>query len=1204
MTSIEACSQITADNPWPGLSAYGEADSHFFWGRRREIDTLFRMVQRETLTVVFGPSGVGKTSLLNAGVFPKLRDACFLPVGIRLDHTATANLIEQTRDAVAAAARSRDIILEPFSEPLATDAETLWEYLHRMEFWDRHNQPITPVLIFDQFEELFTLGKPPVEEQFISELADLVENNIPRTVQTRLTDTGKKLEYDPSCSHYKIVLSLREEFVARLDRHRSSMPLVMHNRLPLSAMNGEQAMEAVLGPGGHLIDAPLAEQIVRFVAAEKPQEPRLGLKYLFVEPAYLSVFCQELNIARHQQDRITPDLLERNRDSILIDFYERSVADISPSARIFIEENLLTASGYRDSIAVEDALLKGLSLEELSLLEKRRLLRREDRMNVPRIELVHDRLTGVVKARRNARILEEAGQKEALERQAMLDSARALKNRRNFYASIAIIFVVTTLCAGWMWYLADQNEKKAVEASNLAISEAKNAQTIQSNINYLQGIEMIEKGETSKALASLAMAIRNHPDKQHKYAAARIANLFIQRVFALPLTKPLQHEDWVNSASFSPDGTKIVTASRDKTARVWDAATGKPLNKPLQHEDWVNSAVFSPDSSKIVTASRDKTARVWDAATGELLNKPLQHEGWVNSAVFSPDGSKIVTASGDKTARVWDAATGESLNEPLQHDNWVNSAVFSPDNSKIVTASVDNIARNTARVWDAATGKPLTEPLKHGSCVNSAVFSPDSSRIVTTSSDKNARVWDAATGNPVTEPLQHRGDVYSAVFSTDGTKIVTASEDNTARVWDAATGKPLTEHLLHRYWVNSAVFSTDGDRIVTASADYTAQMWDAATVKPSAESMIQHEKNVYLATFSPDGTKIVTASEDNTARVWDAATGKPLTEEPVQHGGPVYSAVFSSDNTKIVTASEDKTARVWDADTGKPLTEEPIQHGGPVYSAVFSSDNTKIVTASEDKTARVWDADTGKPLTAPMQHEYGVTSALFSPDGSKIITAPADNTTRVWDAAAGSPLTEPMQHRRRVTSACFSPDGSKIATASEDNTARVWDAATGNPLTEPMQHENCVNAAIFSPDGSSIITASSDNTTRVWDAATGIPLTDSFKHESWINAACFSPDGARIVTASGDMTARVWPIAPASTVPIPVWLPLLAEAVAGYRINDQNVQEPVEHDKILKFREDFRNSKEKDPYSQIARWFFADMATRPISPYNPDLPEK
>ena len=176
----------------------------------------------------------------------------------------------------------------------------------------------------------------------------------------------------------------------------------------------------------------------------------------------------------------------------------------------------------------------------------------------------------------------------------------------------------------------------------------------------------------------------------------------------------------------------------DGTARVWNAQTGQPLAEPMKHGDYVASAEFSPDGTRIVTASADGTARVWDAQTGLPLTEPMPHAELVHTAQFSPDGKRIGTASADTTARIWDAQTGQPLIAPLQHDDGVNSAQFSPDGRQILTASWDK----TARVWDAHTGQPLSEPLQHDDGVLSAQFSPDGKRIVTTSWDRTVRVWD------------------------------------------------------------------------------------------------------------------------------------------------------------------------------------------------------------------------------------------------------------------------------------------------------------------------------------------------------------------------------------------------------------------------------------------------------------------------------
>jgi WD40 repeat protein/serine/threonine protein kinase/tetratricopeptide (TPR) repeat protein len=589
-----------------------------------------------------------------------------------------------------------------------------------------------------------------------------------------------------------------------------------------------------------------------------------------------------------------------------------------------------------------------------------------------------------------------------------------------------------------------------------------------------------------------------------------------------PITPPLKHYSAVNHAAFSPDGRRVVTASRELfewgEARVWDAATGQPVTPPLKHEDAVNHAEFSPDGRRVVTASLDKTARVWDATSGQPIIPPLKHYSAVNHAAFSPDGRRIVTASGDGAAGVWDAETGQSITPVLKHERAVNHAAFSPDGRRIVTASDDK----TARVWDAETGQPVTPPLKHEDAVNHAEFSPDGRRVVTASKDNTARVWDAESGRPFGPPMEHGNAVLHAAYSPDGLRVVTASADNSARVWYLGLGHFIAPMLMHGGDVVHAAFSPDGRHVVTASDDHTARVWDVASDRSITPPLNRDE--FVLVAFSPDGRYIVTASLDHTARVWDAETGQPIT--PVlKHEGRVKDAAFSPDGRRIVTASLDQTARVWDAESGRPITPL-LKHESAVNHAAFSPDGRRVATVSYDKTARVWDAESGRPITPPMKHQNRVNHAEFSPDGRRVVTASGESfeggEARVWDAETGQPITPLLKHESAVKHAAFSPDGRRVVTASIDRTARVWDATSGQPITPPLKHYSDVKHAAFSPDGRRVVTASDDKTARVWDAETGQPVTPPLEHENAVNHAEFSPNGQRIVTASRDQTARVW----------------------------------------------------------------------------------
>ena len=821
------------------------------------------------------------------------------------------------------------------------------------------------------------------------------------------------------------------------------------------------------------------------------------------------------------------------------------------------------------------------------------------------------------------------------------------RNKLGFAAggTVAAALLAGTIVSTWLFFgerqaeravrtqaeRADRNAAQETRQRQRAETAAQEASKTLATSDFLQASRLLAQDKAPDALAYLERGLAFDP--ANLAAQTRLTSLLAYHQWMVPVLS-LKHSDGVFCVQFSPDGSRIVTASRDGTARVWDAQSGRPLTEPMKHGGVVNSAGFSPDGKLIATASWDNSARVWEARTGQPLTEPMKHEGWVSLAQFSPDGKRIVTASLG-TARVWDAQSGQALTQPMTHGGFVNSVDFSLDGTRMVSASQDG----TARVWDAQSGQALTEPLRHRGGVRSAQFSPDGKRILTASEDTTARLWDAQSGEPLTEPMRHGGTVTSAQFNPDGSRIVTASEDHTVRVWAASSGQPLTEPIKHRSEVFSARFSPDGKRIVTVSsggvvrvletpsgqalaeplnhggevlcAQFSpdgeriataashgiARVWDQQGGPGLAEPM-KHGGAIRAAQFSPNGTQIVTASDDGTAQVWDAKSGQPLTK-PMKHGSSCFLAQFSPDGKWVVSASRDNTARVWDAQTGRPLTE-PMKHTGEVHSAQFSPDGKWVVTASRDKTARGWDASSGQAVTEPILHGNEVTSAQFSPDGRRIVTASGDGAARVWEAQTGRPLTQPIKCVGRMFSAQFSPDGRRIVTAAGDGTAQVWEAQTGQPLTQPMKHGAPAFAAQFSPDGQRVVTASKDNTARVWDAQTGQPLMEPIKHRNAVIYAQFSPDGQRVLPASEDGTAQVWDLCPLARR-MPDWVPRLAEALAGQVLNQHGVLEasatsPPEL--IAQVRQELGQGQDGDDWIIWGRWFLADPATRTVSPFS------
>lgn len=432
--------QLSLEDPWPGLDAFDESAQRFFHGREAEVDELSRHVAEAPVTVLFGKSGLGKTSLLKAGLFPRLRARQLLPVYIRLAIREDAPpLIDQVRETLVSTLE-REHIEAP---SLATD-ETLWQYLHRidLELWDSRNYPVVPVLVFDQFEETFTLGAliGDIVQRFKEDFGDFVENRIPASLSESL-DRGHRDAGGLALRTmaYKVVVSLREDFLPELESWRHSIPSLGRRRVRLLPMRYEQAMSAVLDTAPHLMDKTIADRIVRFVAAEQltsqaegsvEHEGLADQRTWAVEPALLSLFCRGLNERRKQQRKSQFDegLLEESKQGIISDYYRSCVEGMPESVGQFIENELITEKGFRNSYAKEDAVPAHLLEEQLDQLITRRLLRVEERYGTQRIELTHDVLTRAVREHRDYRRAERESAKMAIhaeeERRALTEAAR------------------------------------------------------------------------------------------------------------------------------------------------------------------------------------------------------------------------------------------------------------------------------------------------------------------------------------------------------------------------------------------------------------------------------------------------------------------------------------------------------------------------------------------------------------------------------------------------------------------------------------------------------------------------------------------------------------------------------------------------------------------------------------------------------------
>ncbi len=1169
------------DHTFLGLKPYSEDDADRFKGRTEESQELFKLIVRNDYTVCYAESGEGKTSLLNAGVFPLLRENMYFPIEITFtenDFQTTPDRFDRIidrciSDSIAAYnEKNQDISIEyrlcttDFSG-METQSQ-LQQELSQHSWWKLRNYKpqamgltFTPVFVFDQFEEVFSLpGSTVWTHTFFKWLEEVSADTCPdHLISTIRSMIGADAAF-PAIKEdkdFKAVFSLRKEFMGELDywaMQQCFIPALKDNRYclkPLTYLGAQKVMQQQ-----SRFEAAKVEQVLHHFVSLYSREPHRTIsKNLPAIPALLlSVVGDSWEKDLHSFD--TADIAQ-SLNQILERFYNETLSAVvteltqadhnTPPATLRHDIDtalfaLVDANSKRVRTKTTSSVLTAIHFDQKyqKALSDHRIIKVSKIEGEDYVEIVHDALCPIVNKKKEERLAAEAKEKMRAQTRKM----------RMWLAGAAAIILVAVGVIGYILLLYGQIKEQNIQIKNqgstIASQEAQlrherdSIQQTNSRLEQVLQSLQLANHEKDSANNQLILSYQKLSENERQLLRANEGfqtNLsrvlaeqanrltdnhdsYLARLIALQALPPYrpytieaeialrnacQHNEGilrghtysVNSASFSPNGKYIVSASRDNTIRIWDAKTGKQVGEPLKgHTSYVKSASFSPDGNSIVSASWDNTIRIWDAKTGKQVGEPLEgHTYSVNSASFSPDGNSIVSASSDNTVRIWDAKTGKQVGEPLKgHTHYVYSASFSPDGNSIVSASADN----TVRIWDAKTGKQVGEPLKgHTSSVYSASFSPDGNSIVSASWDNTIRIWDAKTGKQVGEPLKgHTDDVNSASFSPDGNSIVSASDDNTVRIWDAKTGKQVGEPLKgHTDNVYSASFSPDGNSIVSASWDNTIRIWDTKTGKQVGKPLEGHTDFVRSASFSPDGNSIVSASGDNTIRIWHAKTGKQVGEPLKGHTGIVNSASFSLDGNSIVSASDDNTIRIWDAKTGKQVGEPLEGHTGWVYSASFSPDGNSIVSASADKTIRIWDAKTGKQVGEPLEGHTGwVYSASFSPDGNSIVSASSDNTIRIWDAKTGMQVGKPLEgHTGIVNSASFSPDGNSIVSASWDNTVRIWDVKTGKQVGEPLKgHTSPVYSVSFSPDGKHIVSASKDHTIRIWD----IPTLDQLIQET------------------------------------------------------------------------------------------------------------
>jgi WD40 repeat protein len=648
---------------------------------------------------------------------------------------------------------------------------------------------------------------------------------------------------------------------------------------------------------------------------------------------------------------------------------------------------------------------------------------------------------------------------------------QALKDRkRNRAIRIALVSVVVVFAAlaGWQWYVANQRYlySRSGELAFTAREILKDDNTIALDVAY-QAYALL--GEDSPPIVMQTLSDIFH----------------IQDERAL-YTSNFPHKERVFTAVFSPDGKHVLTASEDGYAKLWDLRGKELMSFP--HEIEVTAASFSPNGSQILTITRTHV-QLWER-DGKLTDKDTIPETVTNLGDFSTDGMKIIPNPSKNDATPYAA----QLNNLRQDGKLV---ISSQAQNRILV-----ITGGTCILLDEK-GSVLKDTFS--TSVVNGVFSTDSRQLMTIAPDSVSSiltVWSAAGDSLYS--FRCKGTEVNAVFSPDNTSILTASNDYTAKLWDFA------HTFLHRFPKQSQAMNTvdyfpEGDTYATTSFDSTARIWDG---NGRMIDSLRHGDVVTSAWYSLDGKYIVTASRDSTARLWNPKESKVIT---LRHGNEVTSAIFSHKGDKILTASLDSTVRLWDTD-GRLIHTYPLRD--EVSMACLSPDDSRILSVSSGNTLTVWDVK-GDSL-ATMASPAKIYTALFSPDGNMIITGCADSLVRLYSLEGI--ILHTLKHFEKIKIALSTPDGQRIITGG-GKTVKIWDS--NGVLLDSLIHSDNVTSISVSPAGREILTTSIDHHAYLWHF-NGDLIAQYTSHTAKINYGCFVRDGSHVLTAADDGYVMRW----------------------------------------------------------------------------------
>jgi WD40 repeat protein len=1168
----------TRTSPYQGLTAYTARDRSFFFGREHETRIIVANLLATRLTLVYGASGVGKSSLMCAGVVPRLRELAQegIAAGRGPGCVVAVFPAEANEDDVRRASWQDDPIegialaIEDAVAALGLDVDPPRRTGNLTQLLDAWTERLEAdvLLVLDQFEEYFVYhGDKDGDGTLAVEL--------PRALSEATLAAN-------------VVISIREDAYTRLDRFKGRLPILYDNYLRIDHLSREGAREAIVRPleeyrklhpgdAEHMtIEPELVEEVLEQVQSGAVALGQAGRGSVGggsggagIETPFLQLVMERLWSAERQAGSQVLRLQTLRRlggaRPIVRAHLDDAMATLEPDdqdicARVF--GRLVTPSRTKIAyLAADLAEQEGLDPERLAPvledLAAKRILRPvappPDEL-LPRYEIFHDVLAPAVLdwrgrwAQTQEHLEAERTLKADLERQeherhaalAQAERERRLARRRRRVAVAAMVFAV--LAAGLAAYaiVARQQAVDAQDRARVNLRGAIDARGRARDNELLTQAISAPATDPANALAAAVKAV----SAVHGTASPLAVKALREAVRTSALMAVVHRGRPVADAGFSADAARFFTVAGDRLD-LWDGRTGRhlagvvaPRSRGMRAE--LLDAAFSLDGATLAVGGDRGAVWLWHPPAGRLEalghgRRDSRHP--VLHVAMSPHGHRVLAMT-DDGVRIWSLSAPHAPPMTLAHRSTPTAASFSPNGRRVLTAGLDG----RATIWDARTGRRLRR-LGHDKsrALRTAQFGPGG-RLVVTGSDATdahgfpidglARVWDAATG---------RGGAYvhtataitSVAFDHRGSRVVVGTADGSALIWRASRKPaPARAPLFlrgHTDQVASVAFSPDNDWVLTASSDETARLWDAATGTLLAP-LRGHHGPLATAAFSRSGNRILTAGEDGTARLWRLPVVRPeVTLGPGIAAGTRVN--FDQDGAHAVLVARDRSARVYDAHTGR--LRGAFDH--EVWFAALSPDGTRVLTLSFTHIA-AWDAKSGRLLASKQLYAWLPPSMSADRRWTAVV---AGNRVFMWNTQTGR-LSRPLPQPRdaaTITATVLSGDGGYAAAARTNGTVTIWDTTTRRVI-RTIRKAKLASLAL-SPDGSELVGSRgaprdfggrhrevpwlmrSGVATTAWSTATGRRLF-VVRSRDTVTMQRFSPDGRLVVTAGNENVARVW----------------------------------------------------------------------------------